>query len=97
VAEGGYTSRKVTIFSGTPQDQVDYLNALDRQVGERLAFWIYLLLNDINPETYAKLLEGEGLGKDAGTLGLFTSVGLRTASGEPKPALEVWDALRRRR
>ncbi len=95
VAEGGYTSEPVGSFSGAPQDQVDYLNALHSQIGgERLAFWIYLLLTDFNLESYAKILNQQGHGGDVATLGMFASVGLRKSDGTPKPALEVWDSFR---
>jgi hypothetical protein len=96
VAEGGYTSRPVGPFPGEAQDQVDYLNAIHSQLGgERLAFWIYLLLTDFNLDSYAKLMRLQGLGEDdVNTLGMFASVGLREFDGAPKPALEVWDSFR---
>ena len=47
VAEGGVNSRAIGQFHGTPQDQVDYLNAIHTQLGERLSFWIYLILNEL--------------------------------------------------
>jgi len=95
VAEGGYTSRPVGPLPGTPQDQVDYLNAIHDQIGGRLAFWVYLLLDDINPEAYAELMIEQEMEKDdIETLGFFVSVGLREADGTPRPALEMWDRLR---
>lgn len=95
VAEGGYTSRPVGPFPGAPQDQVDYLNAIHTQLGERLVFWVYLLLNDFDPEAYAGVMADQGMGaEDMETLGFFASVGLREADGAPKPALETWDMLR---
>ena len=48
VAEGGYTSNPVGSFPGTQADQVAYLTALHKQLGPRLAFWVYLLLNDFS-------------------------------------------------
>jgi hypothetical protein len=95
VAEGGYTSEPVGPFPGTPQDQVDYLNAIHSQIGGRLRFWVYLLLNDFDPESYADAMRRSGLDEeDIGTLGMFTAVGLREADGTPKPALVVWDGFR---
>lgn len=96
VAEGGYTSRPVGPLPGAPQDQVDYLNAIHTQLGERLAFWVYLLLDDFNPDSYAQAMSQQG--QDAGdieTLGFFASVGLRESDGTPKPALETWDSYRK--
>lgn len=95
VAEGGFTSEPVGSFSGTPQDQVDYLNAIHTQIGERLTFWTYLLLNDFDPESYGQAMRDQGLGSDdIETLGFFVSVGLREADGTPKPALTTWDNFR---
>jgi hypothetical protein len=95
VAEGGYTSRSIGPFPGTPQDQVDYLNAIHRQLGSRLRFWVYLLLSDFNPQSFADAMRKQGLPEsDVNTLGMFSAVGLRQADGKPKPALDVWDGLR---
>jgi hypothetical protein len=95
VAEGGFTSRPVGPFSGTPEDQTGYLEAIHGQLGERLAFWIYLLLGDFDPGDYAAALRGQGRSDaDIDTLGLFSAVGLREADGTPKPALAVWDSFR---
>ncbi len=95
VAEGGYTSRPAGPFPGAPQDQVDYLNAIHDQIGERLTFWIYLLLSDFNPDSYASAMRQQGLGEaDIETLAVFSSVGLREFDGTPKPGLEVWDRFR---
>jgi len=96
VAEGGFTSRENPPFPGDEQSQIDYLNAIHDQIGgERLAFWVYLLLNDFNYESYSEMMRKEGLGdRDVETLGLFTSVGLRKFDGHPKPALQVWDGFR---
>jgi len=97
VAEGGYTTSPVGPFAGTPQDQVAYLEAIDAQLGPRLTFWIYLLLTDFNTESYAEVMRQNGVGdQDVETLGLFSSVGLQSQDGSPKPALAVWDALRAR-
>jgi hypothetical protein len=98
VAEGGYTSSPVGPFSGTPQDQVDYLKAVHAQIGSRLRFWIYLLLTDFNTESYAEVMRRNGVGQqDVDTLGLFSSVGLQSQDGAAKPAMAVWDALRAER
>ncbi len=95
VAEGGYTSEPVGSFPGDPQSQMDYLNAIHSQIGgSRLTFWIYLLINDFNLESYAHLMNQNGQGEDVNTLGMFASVGLTRSDRTPKPALAVWDAFR---
>lgn len=95
VAEGGFTSRPLGPFPGTPQDQTDYLEAIHGQLGDRLAFWIYLLLNDFDPESYNRAMRDAGRSQaDIDTLGLFEAVGLRHADGAAKPALAVWDGYR---
>jgi len=95
VAEGGYTSEPVGPFPGTPQDQVDYLNAIHAQIGGRLRFWVYLLLNDFDADSYAEAMRQQGLDEaDVDTLGMFRAVGLRQADGTPKPGLIVWDGYR---
>ena len=95
VAEGGWASRPVAHVPGDPDRQVDYLEAIHEQLGDRLAFWVYLILNDINMESYQDLMLGEGRGSDeVDTLGYFATVGLREFDGTPKPALEVWDSYR---
>jgi hypothetical protein len=95
VAEGGYISRQTQGVSGKPQDQVDYLNAVHDQLGPRLDFWIYLLLNDMNQASWNKHMRQEGLSDtDVNTLGHFVSVGLCEQGGQPKPALAVWDSFR---
>ena len=97
VAEGGFTSKPVGdgAINGAPQDQVNYLNAIHNQLGERLAFWVYLLLDDINPQAYAKTMTEQGMNADdLNALSYFVSVGLREFNGTPKPALAVWDSFR---
>ncbi|MBL8045242.1 MAG: hypothetical protein JNL09_01805 [Anaerolineales bacterium] len=97
VAEGGFTSKPLgeSGVKGTPQDQVDYLNAIQTQLGQRLAFWVYLLLNDFNPDSYGPVMATQGMDDDdQNTLGFFASVGLREFDGTPKPALAVWDSFR---
>lgn len=96
VAEGGFPSLAAPPFPGDEQSQVDYLKAVHTQLGgDRLAFWVYLLLSDLNPDSYAKMMRQQGSSEgDIQTLGLFTSVGLQALDGSPKPALEVWDSFR---
>ena len=97
VAEGGFTSRPIGPFAGTPEDQSGYLRALHDQIGDRLVFWIYLLLSDFDPEDYTAAMRDQGRSDaDIDTLGMFASVGLREADGTPKPALDVWDGFRTR-
>jgi len=93
VAEGGYSSRDIEPFRGTYQDQVIYLTAIETQLGNDLAFWIYLLLDDVNGEAYRQHLS-QSLGETADTILWFEAVGLRQSDGTPKPALEVWDSIR---
>jgi hypothetical protein len=96
VAEGGFVSRPTGPLPGTPQDQVDYLNAIHTQIGSRLDFWIYLLLSDLNEASYTKFMRQQGVKKDdITTLGFFVNVGLQEKDGKtPKPALELWDSFR---
>jgi hypothetical protein len=96
VAEGGYTSKPVGSLSGTPQDQVAYLNAIHNQLGSRLTFWVYLLLNDFNLDSYANFMKSSGQNSnDVNTLGMFASVGLRNFDGTPKSAMDLWDSFRK--
>ncbi len=96
VAEGGFISTDTGPFHGDQQSQVDYLNAIHTQIGSRLSFWIYLLFNDFNLDSYAKMMKQQGLGDDdVTTLGMFGSVGLREYNGTAKSALEVWDSFRK--
>lgn len=95
VAEGGYTSRSVGPFTGTDADQLAYLNALHRQIGPRLVFWTYLLLNDFDLDSYSRFMQANGQSaRDVDTLGMFASVGLRNFDGSPKPAMALWDSFR---
>lgn len=95
VAEGGFTSRPNPPLPGDEQSQVDYLNAIHEQFGPRLTFWVYLLLNDFNIDSYAQVMRQQGLSEEnIHTLGFFASVGLRQYDGTPKPALEIWDSFR---
>jgi hypothetical protein len=91
VAEGGFGSSDIAPFHGTPEDQVGYLKAVHSQLGDRLAFWIYLILDDFNMDSYQAFFESQGNGKDVETLRFFSTLGLRERDGTPKPALAVWD------
>ncbi len=90
VAEGGWISEDFKHLSASVDDQVGYLNAIHRQIGGRMAFWIYLLIQDINIESYSKYIKGA----DLETLEFFTTVGLISENGTPKPALSLWDRFR---
>ncbi len=95
VAEGGYSSKAAGQFSGTPQDQIAYLNALHGQIGSRLAFWVYLVLEDFNIDSYSKFMKSQGISSgDVNTLGMFATIGLANSDGTPKPALDLWDSFR---
>ena len=95
LGEGGYTSEPIGPFPGAPSDQVSYLEAIHAQLGERLAFWTYLLLSDFDPEAYADAMRDQGRPEaDINTLGMFQAVGLREADGAAKPALASWDGFR---
>lgn len=96
VAEGGFVSRKTGHIPGTPQDQVNYLNAIQIQIGERLDFWIYLLLSDLDEASYAHFFRQQGMKEaDITTLGFFVNVGLQEKDGKtPKPALNLWNSYR---
>ncbi len=94
IAEGGFLSQDVGAFHGSAQDQIDYLHAIDGQLGERLAFWAYLIIDDVNTRAYADFLTEHGSPAEEESLALFGYLGLRTKDGEPKPALGVWDGFR---
>jgi hypothetical protein len=94
VAEGGFPSTDNSVVKGTPQDQIDYLNAIHAQIGPRLAFWIYLLYNDLNLNAYLPILILQGHAGDYFTLRWFATMGLTTADHTPKSALAVWDSYR---
>ncbi|MBC8497323.1 MAG: hypothetical protein H8D37_06650 [Chloroflexi bacterium] len=96
VAEGGVNSRPIEPFHGTPQDQIDHLNAIDTQLGERLGFWIQLVLFDINAEFYRDFLAENGMETTADTILWFGAIGLLETDGTPKPALATWDSIRKK-
>ena len=96
VAEGGFISRQTGVLPGSPRDQVDYLNAIHAQIGERLSFWIYLLLSDLDQASYNRFFRQRGMKEaDINTLGFFVNVGLAEKDGAAKEALAVWDSFRR--
>ncbi|TET52716.1 MAG: hypothetical protein E3J64_04705 [Anaerolineales bacterium] len=94
IGEGGYIAEDVREFHGSDEDQIGYLNTLHSQIGERLVFWTYLVIDDVNTEAYAQLLTDSGSPADAELVALFGTLGLRTIEGVPKPALAVWDSFR---
>jgi len=95
IAEGGLSSKPVGPIHGIPQDQVAYLTAIHHQIGARLAFWVYLLLEDFNPDSWSMYMKNHGVSSiDINTLGMFASVGLSNSDGTSKPALELWDSFR---
>lgn len=94
VAEGGFGSSDIPPFHGTPADQTAYLNAIHDQIGGRLAFWIYLILDDLNMDSYGAYFRNQGMADEADTLRFFSVVGLRERDGTPKPALAIWDGYR---
>jgi hypothetical protein len=97
VAEGGFSSQPVGFAEGSPEGQVAYLNAIHDQLRPRLVFWVNTLLDDFNLESYAEQMKRDGRDlQDAISLGAFAHIGLRNSDGSPKPALEVWDAMRSR-
>ena len=95
VAEGGWTSEPVGPVPGDPQGQVAYLEGIHDQIGERLAFWVYIILSDLNMESIGAVMQEQGRPEaDVNTLSMFVFVGLRETDGTPKPALELWDQYR---
>ena len=91
VAEGGWTSIDLGSIHATPADQVGYLNAIHSQIGERMAFWVYLLLNDLDLDSYLAAMQGQGVSEaDMQTLAFFASIGLREMNGAPKPGIITW-------
>jgi len=92
IAEGGWISEDFRLLEASEGDQEGYLNAIHRQIGNRMAFWIYLLIQDISTESYSQYIKG----KDLDTLGYFTTVGLISPDGTPKAALSLWDRFRER-
>lgn len=95
IAEGGFTSKAVGAFVFTPEDQIGFLNIVHNQIGSRLAFWVYLLLDDLNLDSYTNYMKSHGVKvSDVDTLVNFASMGLVNSDGTPKPALDLWDSFR---
>jgi hypothetical protein len=95
VAEGGWTTTPLGPIQGDEQGQVGYLQAIHDQLGERLSFWVYLVLTDFNMDSYAEFMRQQGRPEsDIEGLSMFAAVGLQQFDGTPKPALAVWDAFR---
>ena len=95
VAEGGFSTGSVGPLKLDYGDQIGYLEAIHDQLGERLAFWVYLLLYDLDMGALGEQWNSLGLDTDDfGTLSLFADIGLEHAPDIPKPALEVWDGYR---
>ncbi|NPA92433.1 MAG: hypothetical protein GXO56_01970 [Chloroflexi bacterium] len=90
IGEGGCPSTA----PGSPASQSAYLETIHTQLGERLAFWIYLLYNDLDMDAYRKILHTQNRGDDVDTLSWFVHMGLADVHGNPKPSLATWDALR---
>jgi hypothetical protein len=96
IAESGFSSKAVGFAQGSPEDQVIYLNAVHKQLGSRLAFWVNTLLTDFNIESYANEMEKQGRNpNDAEALSNFAFIGFLNSDGTPKPALEVWDRFQK--
>ena len=95
VAEGGFSTGSVGALNLDYDDQIGYLEAIHDQLGERLTFWVYLLLYDLDMEALGEQWYQLGLDTDDfGTLSLFSDIGFKHDPGSPKPALEVWDMYR---
>jgi hypothetical protein len=88
VAEGGFSSEAMEPFGGSDEDQIAYLTKIHNQLGPRLAYWIYIIINDLDMNSYAPNMK-----KDQDTLAWFTRMGFFDIAGNPKPALEVWDGF----
>jgi hypothetical protein len=95
ISEGGFSSRSFGPIVSSPESQVAYLNAIEAQLGDRLVFWVYLILTDLNMDSLEDAMRQNGMSRqDIDTLSMFATIGLREFDGTPKPALEVWDRLR---
>jgi hypothetical protein len=96
IAESGFTSRDNGQIKATPEDQIIYLNTVHAQLGSRLVFWVNLLLTDFNLDSYSKYMLKNGQSADnVSTLGNFAYTGLLNFDRSPKPALEIWDGMRK--
>jgi hypothetical protein len=97
VAEGGWTTEPIGggAIQGDESGQVDYLQALHDQLGDRMSFWVYLILSDFNMDSFAEIMRAEGHAEsDIEGLSMFSAVGLIHFDGTPKPALALWNAYR---
>ena len=97
VAEGGWTTEPLGggAIQGDETGQVDYLQALHDQLGDRMRFWVYLILSDFNMDSFGEIMRAEGRAEsDIEGLGTFSAVGLTHFDGTPKPALALWNAYR---
>lgn len=95
ISEGGFSSESFGPIVSSPEAQVGYLQTIDRQIGDRLAFWVYLILSDLNMDSIEEAMRMNGMSEqDIDTLSMFATTGLREADGTAKPALEVWDRIR---
>ncbi|MCH8342080.1 MAG: hypothetical protein IIA51_11070 [Chloroflexi bacterium] len=95
VAEGGWITQPIGPIQGDEAGQTAYLQALHDQLGDRLDFWVYLVLSDFNMDSFARIMRAEGRAEsDIEGLGTFASVGLTRFDGTPKPALALWNAYR---
>lgn len=96
ISEGGFSSRSFGSIVSSEEAQVDYLKAIDDQLGERLDFWVYLILSDLDMNSLEDAMRANGMSEqDVDTLRMFATIGLCESDGAPKPALEVWERLRR--
>ncbi len=95
VDEGGFASRPLGPIQVDSDDQAAYLQAIHDQLGDRLTFWVYIILDGLNMEAIGQMMREQGRpAQYIETLGMFAPVGLRESDGTPKPALAVWDAYR---
>jgi hypothetical protein len=95
VAEGGWSSMPIGPVRGDEAGQEAYLQAIHDQLGERLDFWVYLILSDLDMDSISAAARDQGPSEaDLDTLNYFQYIGLTDADGEPKSALAAWDALR---
>lgn len=90
VAEGGFSSVPMESLGGSDADQIAYITKIHEQIGPRLAFWIYLIINDLDMDSYVPNMK-----KDQDTLAWFARMGLFDTNGNPKPALEAWDSVQK--
>lgn len=95
VAEGGWTTVPLGPIQGNEAGQTEYLRAIHDQLGERLNFWVYLVLSDFNMDSFGEIMRSEGRPEsDIEGLSTFAHVGLTHFDGTPKPALALWNAYR---